>query len=154
MKKLNAIDMHCDTLMKAYLNHGDQSDVYDLEGTMVNVKRLLQGNALAQFFAIFIVPQDFYKRMERPAISDEEYEIAMKDLERTEMKNILPAAPKFLKTLWPATLTSLHGRSMLLILNAMPRPESSACCFPWRMALLSRAKWRIWTASIRWACVL
>ena len=73
MKKLNAIDMHCDTLMKAYLNHGDQSDVYDLEGTMVNVKRLLQGNALAQFFAIFIVPQDFYKRMERPAISDEEY---------------------------------------------------------------------------------
>ena len=46
------IDMHCDTLMAAWRKGA--KTVYELEGTHVDVKRLLVGGCKAQFFAIFM----------------------------------------------------------------------------------------------------
>ncbi|MDD2959965.1 MAG: dipeptidase [Lachnospiraceae bacterium] len=48
------IDMHCDTLMHAW--EGRKDDIYDLSKTMLDVKRLQQGSAKAQFFAVFLQP--------------------------------------------------------------------------------------------------
>ncbi|MBO4887136.1 MAG: dipeptidase [Firmicutes bacterium] len=56
----HAIDMHCDTLMHAFLHGGDQADVYQKPDLNLDVARLIQGGALAQFFAIFIVPEGVY----------------------------------------------------------------------------------------------
>lgn len=46
------IDMHCDTLAEA-LARGE-STIYELEGTMVDLKRLVKADAGAQFFAMFL----------------------------------------------------------------------------------------------------
>lgn len=48
-------DMHCDTLMRAYVSR--KETVYDLPELMLDVKRLKEGGALAQFFAIFMLPE-------------------------------------------------------------------------------------------------
>lgn len=48
------IDMHCDTLAKALMQGKDT--VRELAGTMADVRRLKEGGACAQFFAMF-VPQ-------------------------------------------------------------------------------------------------
>lgn len=56
---LNIMDMHCDTLMKAMLEN--KQDIYGNEATMVDVKRLCANGYLAQFFAIFVVPEDMYR---------------------------------------------------------------------------------------------
>lgn len=50
--KLSYIDMHCDTLEKALVQKS--STVEQLEGTMVDVARLRQAGAAAQFFAMFL----------------------------------------------------------------------------------------------------
>lgn len=46
------IDMHCDTLEKALARKSRTAE--HLEGTMVDVERLRQGGAAAQFFAMFL----------------------------------------------------------------------------------------------------
>lgn len=58
---MNVIDMHCDTLMKAYLKHGKEADMLDMPNTMVDIQRMAQGGMLAQFFAIFVLPQYAYE---------------------------------------------------------------------------------------------
>lgn len=52
---LKFIDMHCDVLLTAYENNS--KDIYELPG-MIDVKRLKEAGALAQFFAIFMPPPD------------------------------------------------------------------------------------------------
>lgn len=49
---MNYIDMHCDTLAKAWL--GGEKTAKRLQGTMVDVERLRKGGAKAQFFAMFL----------------------------------------------------------------------------------------------------
>lgn len=46
------MDMHCDTLEKALAQKAET--FYELKGTMVDLKRLLQAGAGAQFFAMFL----------------------------------------------------------------------------------------------------
>lgn len=46
------IDMHCDTLEKALARKSHTAE--NLEGTMVDVERLKEGGAAAQFFAMFL----------------------------------------------------------------------------------------------------
>lgn len=46
------IDMHCDTLAKALMQGKETAK--ELEGTMVDVRRLKKGGACAQFFAMFL----------------------------------------------------------------------------------------------------
>lgn len=53
---MNYIDMHCDTLEKALVRHEDT--VYELEGTMVDLKRLVRAGTGAQFFAMFLPQRD------------------------------------------------------------------------------------------------
>lgn len=48
------IDMHCDTLMKAYLTR--KKTVGRLGKCMVDLEKLEQGGCTAQFFAIFMLP--------------------------------------------------------------------------------------------------
>ena len=68
----NYIDMHCDTLMAAYLADGVRADLYDI-GAMVNIRKLIEGKTLAQFFAIFIVPGEYYSTHGMEQIPEEKY---------------------------------------------------------------------------------
>ncbi|MBP3204750.1 MAG: dipeptidase [Lachnospiraceae bacterium] len=45
------IDMHCDTLMLGFFRQAE--DIYELQDTHINVRRLVEGKADAQFFAVF-----------------------------------------------------------------------------------------------------
>lgn len=53
--------MHCDTLMHVMLRQGTQTDMLHLPDAMVDISRMCQGDVLAQFFAIFVIPQDAYR---------------------------------------------------------------------------------------------
>lgn len=53
---MNYIDMHCDTLEHALIHKKDT--ILTLEHTMVDLKRLEQGGASAQFFAMFVPQRD------------------------------------------------------------------------------------------------
>ena len=73
---MHVIDLHCDTLMLAYL-HGfsrppEELDLYEMPGS-VDLKRLHQAGAMAQFFAVFLPPAPFFDRAGVPLISDQEY---------------------------------------------------------------------------------
>ena len=82
---MKSIDMHCDTLMHAYFHHGEGADIYHMPEAMVDVRRLREGGALAQFFAIF-VPSRWEDRdwHGREPVSQEEYiQGCVRILERT-----------------------------------------------------------------------
>lgn len=66
--------MHCDTLMHAALIGGPRTDLLRQPERMVDFARMKQGNMLAQFFAIFVIPQEGYKmfNMSEP-LTDDEY---------------------------------------------------------------------------------
>lgn len=71
MEILKFIDMHCDTLELAYLN--GESDIFRMPG-MLDVERLKQGGALAQFFAIFMMtPTSRLIKGKNVIVEDEEY---------------------------------------------------------------------------------
>ena len=53
---MNFVDMHCDTLYEAYF--AGKGDVYDFSQAMLDVKRMKESNTMAQFFAIFMPPED------------------------------------------------------------------------------------------------
>ncbi len=53
---MNYIDMHCDTLAKAFVRKSATAE--RLEGTMVDVCRLKKSGATAQFFAMFLPQQE------------------------------------------------------------------------------------------------
>jgi len=70
---MKCVDMHCDTLMKAYFEKND--DLYQREGH-IDLKRLHEAKAMAQFFAIYMPDFEFVaKRMNLPVqtFSDDEY---------------------------------------------------------------------------------
>lgn len=70
---MKTIDMHCDTLMLLGIEKGENADLYnDLTGG-VDVCRLKQADALVQFFAIFILPQDGYRYFGKDPMTNEEY---------------------------------------------------------------------------------
>jgi membrane dipeptidase len=57
------IDMHCDTLMVSFIKHLDE--IYDIPEAMLDVKRMGEAGALAQFFAVFMPPPGAEKSMGR-----------------------------------------------------------------------------------------
>lgn len=68
---MGTIDMHCDTLMQAYVLK--RQDLNEMPG-MVDFKRMRQGGMLAQFFAVFMLPpmaRRFYPDL--PEFTDESY---------------------------------------------------------------------------------
>lgn len=50
------IDMHCDTLAEGLSHH--KETITELEGTMIDIKRLQKSGAAAQFFAMFLPQRD------------------------------------------------------------------------------------------------
>ena len=68
---MNYIDMHCDTLMLAWLKQ--RSDIFSQPDMMVDVERLLRGGCKAQFFAIFMLSPKMKQRMELAELDDDDY---------------------------------------------------------------------------------
>jgi membrane dipeptidase len=74
MSRSQAIDMHCDTLMVAYMADGETGEVYSRKDTMVDVKRLHEAGAMAQCFAIWMVPDVVYKDfLKREPVPEDTY---------------------------------------------------------------------------------
>ena len=69
----HTIDMHCDTLMHAFLEDGGNADVYHRPELCIDAERLAKAGAMAQFFAIFIVPDRAYEYHHHPVLTHEEY---------------------------------------------------------------------------------
>ena len=67
------IDMHCDTLMQAIKS--DVVDLCEIQGSMLDIKRMEEGGASTEFFAIFFPPQkeNGLIELEGKNFSDEEY---------------------------------------------------------------------------------
>ncbi|MBR2802799.1 MAG: dipeptidase [Erysipelotrichaceae bacterium] len=62
----NTICMHCDSLMSVEFREGPAGDVFDCPEQALDIRRLLAGGAMAQFFAIFIPPEKAFARMNHP----------------------------------------------------------------------------------------
>lgn len=58
---MHFIDMHCDTLEVALLHKGTNASLFELSEAMVDFKRMKKGGSLAQFFAVWIVPEYGFK---------------------------------------------------------------------------------------------
>jgi membrane dipeptidase len=66
------IDMHCDTLMLSFVHK--LNDIYDVPDAMLDVKRMKEAGALAQFFAIFMLPPGTEKLLDlSEPIDDADY---------------------------------------------------------------------------------
>lgn len=65
------IDFHCDTLMVCYIK--GKEDFLDLPGAMLDIRRMKEGGALAQFFAIFMMPPEAGNFLTVPQPDDAEY---------------------------------------------------------------------------------
>ena len=68
---MNYIDLHCDTLMEAFL--AGKTDLGRLEKTSVDLERLKKGNCAAQFFAIFLPSMKFKEKLGDKIPDDETY---------------------------------------------------------------------------------
>lgn len=66
------IDLHCDTLMKLVLSD-ENIDLASNDKTSVDFKRLKEGNAMAQFFAIFLPDEETYGYYKKEPVPDDEY---------------------------------------------------------------------------------
>lgn len=78
MKRIPYIDMHCDTLSKAYWDK--RRDICEFPEAMVDIKRLRQGGCQAQFFAIFMWDLDLRGSMGGDFPEDGAYIRALADL--------------------------------------------------------------------------
>lgn len=84
MRKVPFVDMHCDTLMQAWFRH--KKDIYKTSG-MLDVKKLQQGGAKAQFFAIYLQSMRL-KRLMGPLLNDDRYiEVLMRTFYNTLEKH-------------------------------------------------------------------
>lgn len=79
------IDMHCDTLLKAYQRNAE--DIFKLsEDFMVDIERLKAGECLAQYFAIFMQPEFAPKEPDASASEDMDYIKALLQIYRNSME--------------------------------------------------------------------
>lgn len=67
----STIDMHCDTLMKAYFTN--REDIYDNPDFDLDIKRMKENGVMSQFFAIFVPSKKAYEKIGKEYISDDEY---------------------------------------------------------------------------------
>lgn len=72
MRKLNYIDLHCDTLMMTWRENPGE-DILENTNYAVDFKRLKKAGAYAQFFAIFMLNSEIFKTIGRPEICDIDY---------------------------------------------------------------------------------
>ena len=69
---MKSINMHSDTLMIARMG-GLKADMLDLPQAMVDLRRMRAGEMTANFFAIFLIPQEFYSYMKTDPVPDEQF---------------------------------------------------------------------------------
>ena len=65
------IDMHCDTLMRAYFR--DKDDLFTCPEFDLDISRMIESGMMAQFFAIFVPSAKVYARYEKEYKGDDEY---------------------------------------------------------------------------------
>ena len=65
------IDMHCDTLMRAYFR--DKNDLFTCPEFDLDISRMIESGMMAQFFAIFVPSAKVYARYEKEYKGDDEY---------------------------------------------------------------------------------
>ena len=65
------IDMHCDTLMRAYFR--DKDDLFTCPEFDLDISRMIESGMMAQFFAIFVPSTKEYARYEKEYKGDDEY---------------------------------------------------------------------------------
>lgn len=56
------IDMHCDTLTMGAMEKGEQFSLLDFPEAMLDFRRMKKGKMLAQFFAIWTIPEEYYRQ--------------------------------------------------------------------------------------------
>lgn len=88
------IDMHCDTLMLAAFKD-EKKDLFASTKTAVNFKRMKEGGAITQFFAIFMPDEESYRHLGVKPMKDEDYfdllfEVYLKNL-KEHSDIIMPA---------------------------------------------------------------
>lgn len=64
------IDLHCDTLM--FIPNGEETLLSNTTAS-VDFRRLKKGNCLAQFFAIFLLSEDYLKEYGKDYMGDDDY---------------------------------------------------------------------------------
>ncbi len=74
------IDMHCDTLMKLLFNPEVNTNLYSTPETSIDFDKMLRGDQLAQFFAVFLPPREGFKRYGREDMTDEIYIAEMRKI--------------------------------------------------------------------------
>ena len=74
------IDMHCDTLLKLFFAAGKGANLYDFEPASVDFRRMEAGGQLAQFFAVFLLPQEMLNMEGVTAPPDMEYIETLRNL--------------------------------------------------------------------------
>ena len=72
------IDMHCDSLMTLLFRDREGAGLYDSKVTSVDFLRMKAGGQLAQFFAVFLPPQEGYRMMGVEPMADEAYIAALR----------------------------------------------------------------------------
>ena len=73
------IDMHCDSLMALLFRDPEVSNLYDSKVTSVDFKRMRESGQLAQFFAMFLPPEEGYAMVGMDPIPDETYIASCRD---------------------------------------------------------------------------
>ena len=84
-----AIDMHCDTLMHAFIEckgNVQNKDIYRMNGHL-SIEKLLEGKAMAQFLAIFLPPEKAYGRFGMEPWSYDDYIEACAAIFENTLKN-------------------------------------------------------------------
>lgn len=79
------IDLHCDTLHRAW--ELQAQDITSLQGSMVDVERLEKGGCMAQFFAVFMMPQP-----KKPDSDDDGYIDALLEMFHASLSDKLALA--------------------------------------------------------------
>lgn len=88
MEKVPYIDMHCDTLSKAYWSK--RQNICELPEGMVDIKRLRLGGCQAQFFAIFMWDIELREKMGGDFPEDHAYIEALSEI----MHNTVSGCPE------------------------------------------------------------
>ena len=65
------IDFHCDTLLSAFFQH--KESLSELENSMINLQKLKAGECSAQFFAVFMIPENDKGSYDREIPEDDTY---------------------------------------------------------------------------------
>ena len=78
------IDMHCDTLMRAYIEK--KESIYQNPEFMLDIDRMRKGNCLAQYFAIFMLQESMWEESRGPFPNDLEYIKSLVSIFQKSMK--------------------------------------------------------------------